>query len=693
MSAESFEAELPPMVETVTLPAVDAVLFGTADAQRILGGAGTGKTELLIRRILELLETDGLSDVGGLVAADGLVETDEGQVEVTGSGTQASPEILVLCASPVSADAFGARLTAALGSTTVGSTILSRVTERVRITTPRALALELLALDAARTFTGRPPRLLAGFEVNFLLEDMKTSGIRPRRLREILKFFYRGWTELAEDDPEWLFMVEERQLHGMLLENLRIMQGMLEPELAKLALGFLRDDSTVLEELQWTHVLVDDFGYLSRASQLLPQLLAARSITIAADPHTTHEVFESHPYLGGIDEFITINPDAQTQTLHTTFRSEAVTAAQNALFADAPNSSRCDAPGKVELREFQTPAEEFEGIAVEVECLINSEGLRPADIGIVALHRIWGRQVAAQLEKHGIRTDGLFEASSINGDIREHERSITARIYTALRLVADPQDAASWRCWCGFGDYLANSALFMELKTRIRNPTDRDTGLVGILDALANTTAQPPTSSAAPLPPAIEKVATAYREGISLIDSCKGLCGKALLKQLSALVCKTDSPTLPPALWALLGDVSAQTPADLVAYAEGQLFFPRFLGGENCVRILTPPDLCGLSFKTLIVCGTVNGFLPSRDYFDGAVTPLDKQQKMRIRDRQQFTLLVGAATENLLFTWFRKTDLESAERLKLKIARIHLEKGERICLMTPSELLGSIGLI
>ena len=55
-------------------------------------------------------------------------------------------------------------------------------------------------VEIQQPFTGREPRLLLNYELNALMEDMKTSGLRPGRLKEMLKFFYRGWTELAADD-------------------------------------------------------------------------------------------------------------------------------------------------------------------------------------------------------------------------------------------------------------------------------------------------------------------------------------------------------------------------------------------------------------------------------------------------------------------------------------------------------------
>ena len=137
-------------------------------ATRIVGGVGTGKTQELINRAVKALK----------------------------QGAKAT-DVLVLCATPQAALAFKARLDAAAEAAGVSAA-------DVAVTTPRALALDVMGDAEAIRWSGREPRLLTDYEKLFLLEDMKVSGLRPKRLREMLKFFYRSWTELADDDENWL---------------------------------------------------------------------------------------------------------------------------------------------------------------------------------------------------------------------------------------------------------------------------------------------------------------------------------------------------------------------------------------------------------------------------------------------------------------------------------------------------------
>ena len=79
---------------------------------------------------------------------------------------------------------------------------------------------------------------------------------------------------------------------------------------------------------------------------------------------------------------------------------------------------------------------------------------------------VWSRNVVAALAAQGVRAETLPDAQPLRGDIRDNARCVPARIATALNLAANPDDAVAWRCWCGFGDYLVNSAALANLRSR-----------------------------------------------------------------------------------------------------------------------------------------------------------------------------------------------------------------------------------
>ena len=233
-----------------------------------VGGSGTGKTGRLVARAATLV----------------------------GEGTDPA-QIIVFCASPVARDELRRRLADELAARG-----LAQKAESLAITTMREFALGLLGSDAARAFTRRDARILTGYETNVMLEDLKTCGVRPGRLKEMLKFFYRGWTELADDDPTWLCLEEEQEVHSLLMACLAGMRGMLEPEVSNLAVRYLRSDAAARAAVTRAHVLVDDYQALSRASQQLARMVCGDELWVAGDEDASMQVFESYPYAAGLAE-------------------------------------------------------------------------------------------------------------------------------------------------------------------------------------------------------------------------------------------------------------------------------------------------------------------------------------------------------------------------------------------------------
>ena len=92
----------------------------------------------------------------------------------------------------------------------------------------------------------------------------------------------------------------------------------------------------------------------------------------------------------------------------------------------------------------------------------------------------------------------------------------------------------------------------------------------------------------------------------------------------------------------------------------------------------------------MLFAGFVNGFVPVRAYFDQSVMPLDKQAVQHERDVRLLAFSIGKAENDLVFSYFIETDIETAERLRLKIDRIRLREGERVARIAPSIFLAPL---
>lgn len=630
-------------------------LASTPTATLIEGGVGCGKTTALVARVAALLE-DG-----------------------------AAPEnMLVLAATPDAARVLAARLIEVVGERGAA----------IEVTCTRDVALGLLASEEGRAFSGRAGRLVTPLELGFIMEDMKTSGLKQRRLREMLKFFYRNWTELAggaEDDDGWLIPGEEADVHALLKDVLRFTGGILEPEAAAMAVRFLLACPDALADVQRSYVLVDDYQMHSRASQHLANLLARDSITVAADPTAVVEVFDSYPYGEGIGEFTQANDGCERIVLNESHTCAAAARAASRLRASldagaAPSDTETEDASFTAL-EAADPVAEMAAVADAVQAALEA-GTNPSSIYILAFHPAWERCIARALEARGIAAALPIRGRVAAGDYRDLDRCAPARLLTALALVADPTDALAWRAWCGFGDYLANSAAFADMRAEGET---QGKGLVAMLEEVAVAAPEegfPGTG--------IGRILDAYRAGRALVERLQGLEGNELIGALAdALDLSAEererTVQLASALTAPEPGVNAPSDARaMIARARQRMNAPVFETTEGHVLIGDSAHLTGLTPATLVLCGFVNGFFPIRDYFDATVTTPDKQKLVRATDTRRLYAAAGKATQRLAASWFTSIGLVEAETLKLEIGRVKLRRGERIAVTAPSIYLAEI---
>ena len=689
----------------------------------ILGKVASGKTEALVHRVVEYL-----------------------------SGQLSAKSVLVLAASPDAAETLKRHLAAALDipANTLGE-------QGVRVSTPRAIALEVLGNPKAQAACGRKPRLLLPFEENILLEDVKASGLRPKRLREMLKFFYRSWTELADDEPSWLVSEEEVQVHSLLKECLAFTGGILPNELSNLAVKWLRTDETARKAASYDLVLVDDYQLLSLASQVLAGLLAREGLVVTGDMQATSEVFEEYPYAAGLIEFAQAD-GVQTVQLDACWNSTAVQACCENLigaaqtheqesrdlagtgengerearaFAGANNESAQTsvtsqagyspaavveasahaayaetAPVENPARNaralsFPTAEAEIAHVAQHIADAIE-KGAQPSDFYLAVPNGVWAKSLNRSLEARGISTAQRPSARMLSGDSRDLRRCKTSRLVTLLALAADPHDMLAWRSWCGFGDWLTHNPGFAALRRYAAQQ-----GLAPY-DALATVAADNPCREAlgeldAAEQASLERISQAFKTGQAALMQLEGLVGRQLIDAAWELLdCEQHAQEttagqggVPADLLRLL-DVEnpklAHDAASLVDRLLMALNEPRFPLAQNVVRIGDLAASHGSSYRTVVLSGFVNGFIPKHAYFDPVKTPLDRMGLLYGTDARRVYQAAGCAREELLVTAFTQMDALQAERLDLKVDRVFMREGKRLARISPSELIGSMVL-
>ena len=584
------------------------------DTRAIIGPAGSGKTEALVRLAAELAP--------------------EGRV-------------LVLVAQPQAVPTMKRRLAFA------GIETENAVATDVTVMVPRELALDILATDAARAFTGREPYILTPGEEDILTADLQTCGMDGKRLREMFKFFKKSFTELADVKDSFIVSAEERKVMDLFRELAAGMRGMLECEVSAQAVKFLRHaaedaegaEAKAAEAFAYDYVLADDCDLLSAASQELAARVARRGFVAAGNPEGSVPAFESYP-------------------------APAVFAA----FAEAAaivEHLEASAPATVEHTAFASPEKELLGVAATVRDFI-ADGTAPEDICVAAPNRTWLKNLITALKHTGIETDTLNAPSAFTITTGELEKSVPSRALTALALVVNPTDSGAWRMWCAFDDLMAETEAFRTIREDLR-------------------------SRPQPVPVALERYmldtpneASALRidrnlaRAWDLITACEGLTGPELIETIGIRLEERQAKGF-RTFAKLCNAVPGERAAAIYARLRRTLSLPATEG--RGVFVGTYGQVVGLSPRVMMLPGFVNGFFPDVRYFDDTANSIEKRRKMNVADRALLGRVTGTARERIRVTSFSETDLESATLLRVKIDRIRLKNDRRMCTIPVSDFL------
>lgn len=615
---------------------------------KIVGPARSGKTEALLRRAAAAV-------AAGCAPEDILIETS------TAEAARVARRRLV--------DTLAA----------AGVQDVEDIAGRITVACAQQVCLAVLEAPETRAATGRTPRVLAPFEYNFFLEDMKTLGTPARRLRSELGHIKQQWCALVPEE-DWA-VGEEKDVLDLAHRLLSATNAMLEDEVAYLCGRYLQSDAGAGARQRFALVLADDFQNLSAAQQTCLCLLARDQLIVAGNPDETVRVATSFPAPEGFATFDTLRRNVTVFTLDTAFGNPNVTA-----FCDAVARAGNDGALAADQREgtirdiatvkWNTPDEEFNGLTRYLFA-VNADDPEAAQSGIcvVAPNKQWAHAFEQMLVRRGFTVSSLgFER--LAGDPRDTNRARALVAYTSLNLLADPDDLFAWRAWVGFGNYLTYSDGWHFLMDWC------DEHNAGILDALEAATAARTAGEAEPFPRA-ERLAERYEAGRAMIAAYAGRRGHNLLAALGA-----DKLRDFAALSATLaGDEDAAT---LYAMIRETQFFPTHEANVRAVRVSSYEQLCGCGYRALYVTGCVDGFMPARDAFEVVSTDADRA-RVREADRRAFAAGVAKAEGALMLSTFSRAPLELAERTKMQVARVRMEDGERIATLRPTCFIAEAG--
>ena len=504
----------------------------------------------------------------------------------------------------------------------------------------RELALSILGDARVGDAVGRDARVLDENELAVLMEDVKVSGLKPGRLREMLKFFYKSISDCADDDERWLITAEEQTVHAILTENLEARRALLPCEVSSLAYRGLVKAGVEREPLT---LVADDFGSLSKASQRLVRHLATDGLVAAGRTLASSSSEEPYPCFDG-------------------FRALADE-------ADCLVTLACERPAAArESRALDDPAAEFAFAEASVgECLV--DGFRPGDVAVAVPNAAWGERIAAELEGRGIAVERGFDGGKIKGDPRTEGRYADLKLAAFLRLYLDPHDFTSLRSWLGFGDWLLRSDAFLELMAYAR---DHETT---VPEAVAQLRTQRDADRSS-------TIFGKFDGPLDELDELLRACAGGLSRDAAVALFEAHGMPLSPRHVELLGDDPAH--ADIERLARCGFAKPVENVARDAVHVVSYARCHGRHVRTVFVTGLVNGFLPANDAVDDKFT-IDHRRVALERERALFLDVLSCASERAVCTRFVRDLLENTALTKVQTSRVFVRDGERFARVTPSE--------
>ena len=595
---------------------------------------------------------------------------------------RAGQRALLVCVDTTQAREFRAALKSiaspAPGSSATGAGSAANTLSASSIVTVSDLALSLLKDQNVQKACGRSCRLLDGNESDVLLEDIKVTGIKPRRLREMLKFFYNSIANCTQDEPDWIISEEEQRVYSVLMENLEQRGAVHSCELSAMAYKGAVACPAGIESFGASVVVAAGFDQMSKTSQRLVRALATKLFIATGTGAGVASVDEPYPNACGFAE---LAQEEGTQNIALTCTATSI---------------------PVTIRTGKTPAEEFEIITQNVAQLLQ-QGAKASDLVIGTPNKVWSEKIASCLKGLGVATVIEGKSAKLKGDPRDIGSAgfIAARAFFRLQL--NPQDVTALRTWVGIGDWLLCSEPFLEILAWAKQNSmsalealrflhanaqaaanmvmfHKIDARMSVLDELNNTYA----SGNVP-----EIVAAFQAHGIQMNEAAEN----ALLS-CGDVASESDLQRVARAGVGNVADLSSAPEAgavDLSSAEADDTSAGDACSGEagtssadcNAVTIAPYAHCIGHHAKHLLLTGMVNGFLPSLRAVDDKYT-IDERAKAREHETKFFNYLKAIPTESLEISLFEQDLLENAGKLKMSTTRIFVQEGQQRALVAPS---------
>ena len=608
---------------------------------KVEGPTASGKTEALVQRCLKLIERGS-----------------------------APESILVATPTSNAATFFKHRLVRSAKST------IKDAASQIQIARALDVCTSILDEPAAREATGRIPHILTESEYVFFLEDLKTLGQKNQRLRNMLSFFYAQWSAL-EKEEDWVIPGEESMVLGRMRDIMRLQGTMLRDEAPYICVQLLESPSGSSLTQRFDYVFCDDFQSLSYAEQTCMCLCARKQLIVCGNAAHATQANTKYPHPKGfqlfdrtrrkVDVFSLEHSFGSVEAAHISESLDMIPHSKISVSTDSDASS-----ARALFVEWPTPAEEIDSLAHIADSWIkHRNNVHLSDICIAVPTKRWGRLAYKALKARGIPVSDTGLHLGLGGDPRleGHHEALSA--YARLLLAADEQDMTAWRIWGGLDHALTNSDIWRHIYDKALKT---NTLLYDVFKEMATNPSQYVHDVFRSK--ALGSIWDAGQDVIARTSNLKG-------SELAQATGISDIESLMPVIASIDPDDDASSLREKV---RNHLLGPSFIPNDDKVRIAMLEATEGMECPCLILPGLVNGLLPHRDAFDPVKSDAEHARAIDA-DRVRLAACLPRGTQCLIVSSFSCTDIETAEKSKMKVERIVSTKGERTALLTRSIFL------
>jgi DNA helicase II / ATP-dependent DNA helicase PcrA len=474
---------------------------------------------------------------------------------------------------------------------------------KIEATTLHAYALRIVLSSRLLNFTGRRSRILFDFETRFMLYDLKAnkpSNWTFRSCEKRLAAYEAAWAREPLQQPWKHGDLEDEEFYRYMSHWLLRHEGLLLQEIIPLALNYVAGNpkNSFTETLKY--VIVDEFQDLNTADQQLIKYLASTAeLMIVGDRNQSIYKSLRYAFPEGID-LVANDFGVSIQTLNPSYRcpNEIVEAANfliNKNAFRAPNPLHGSTPaktGKTTVVQWASMAGEIQGIAEFINYRVANDKVAVKDILVMCTASEYAAALVGKLaDEYGISAISYFSDDIVGKSLSTNFE--VAEAITLLNLLRHPNDHVSYRCWLGFGiDQLAapQYKLLLELCDADESPRQ---ALLRLMKSRA---------------PELARLKHLVAQETHLEGRLAELEVLDLTDQIASIF--HTSVEWPTRLQAVLEKeyLSLDELYDEISQLISKLDIPE---QADHVRIMSIHSSKGLEADLVIVCGCVNGFIPS----------------------------------------------------------------------------------